>query len=142
MIANSGNRALVISPLNPDILLDLYHYLAAPIVMLLSGAVTSFLMASQWVIGQNVTSYGDICQTGSPHLRLLQANDENIALPLTRIGRLLYMPATCFGIPNTKMVNSLPASMLLQQLLDLGLRSKLLLIAFICMCVDTQTTEI
>lgn len=53
--------------------------------------------SSQWVIDQNVTEQGDICQIGSPELVLQSINGSKTAFTLVKRDRLLYMLSSCFG---------------------------------------------
>lgn len=66
--------------------------------------------SSQWVVGQNIPSFGDICQMGQPRLVLQGANSENIVLLLMKIDRLLYLPAQCFVQSSNKTATTLSAS--------------------------------
>lgn len=66
--------------------------------------------SSQWVIGQNVTSFGNICQIGNPLLVLQQEHNDTISFPLTKVNRLLYMPTSYFGTESNARGKSLSSS--------------------------------
>lgn len=63
--------------------------------------------SSQWVVGQNVMQYGDICQISSLQLVLQPESGDKIAFSLVKIDRLLYMPSMCFGTTNTAALKSM-----------------------------------
>lgn len=63
--------------------------------------------SSQWVVGQNVTCHGNICQIGQPRLLLRDDVADNIQLSLIKRSRLLYFPTSSYGLEDQLATPSL-----------------------------------
>lgn len=60
---------------------------------------------SQWVIEQNITGSGNICQINSPMLTAGKSESKMISFSLIKLNNLLYMPPYAFLCPSDHLLS-------------------------------------